>query len=482
MSVTKRPAPFDRRQHLRQARDIAARENVFPDPGVGRAGHGVAPDRVQQHHAVVLEQAADVAGNIRRNRLTPTCSNMPTETMRSKVSLDVAIVLQAKIERARRSPSLARPLRRHGELLLRQRDAGDLRARRRGEIERHAAEAAADVERGCALVDSSLAAIWRFLASLGLLERLPGMLEIGAGILPVGVEEEIVEPLVVIVVAGDVRLRPLAVVALMQAAERDAGLLERLDPGQALDLGEVARAQLEKVVEVALGDDEPAVHVEFAEIAAPDRAAVRRSAAPIVSCTPSCGPVRSPISARPRPQSPIPDRPSEPAWPSKVAKSRDHGVEKPSSLRADLPTDGIPLITVKLKKVETDFQEPFRAGHCGRGDLRWATSWFGPIRQGMSGAVFPFAAFAIDDEQNGLGFPSRAICFDARSRAGARLRGRAPGPDWPATAASIRRSRCPDGTRTRSARCAGLRYAGRGDTGDVRRSSAGISTPPISRR
>ena len=55
------------------------------------------------------------------------------------------------------------------------------------------------------------------------------------------------------------------VVALVQAAKREARLVQRLDPGQTLQFGEVARAQLQQVVKAALGDDEPAVHIEFAE-------------------------------------------------------------------------------------------------------------------------------------------------------------------------------------------------------------------------
>ena len=42
------------------------------------------------------------------------------------------------------------------------------------------------------------------LGELGVVERLLGMLEIGAAVLPVGIEEERVEPLVEIVVMRDV--------------------------------------------------------------------------------------------------------------------------------------------------------------------------------------------------------------------------------------------------------------------------------------
>ena len=131
---------------------------------------------------------------------------MPTETMRSKVSLDVAIVLQAEIDAVGEARiGCARSLR-DAELLLRQRHAGRARAGDAGEIERHAAEAAADVEHRLALVDQQLGGDMALLGELGLFERLARMLEIGAGILPVGVEEEIVNPPVEVVVMGDVAL------------------------------------------------------------------------------------------------------------------------------------------------------------------------------------------------------------------------------------------------------------------------------------
>ena len=62
------------------------------------------------------------------------------------------------------------------------------------------------------------------LCGLRVLERLAGIFEIGAGILAVGVEEEIVKPLVEVVMAGDVALGAQPIVSLVQAAKRDARL------------------------------------------------------------------------------------------------------------------------------------------------------------------------------------------------------------------------------------------------------------------
>ena len=77
------PEALDRASTSDSARDVAAGEDVFLDPGIGGARRLGAADRMQRHDAVVLEQAAD-RGEEFVVGARPTCSNMPTETMRSK--------------------------------------------------------------------------------------------------------------------------------------------------------------------------------------------------------------------------------------------------------------------------------------------------------------------------------------------------------------------------------------------------------------
>ena len=103
------------------------------------------------------------------------------------------------------------------------------------------------------------------LCGLRVVERLAGIFEIGAGILAVRIEEEVIEARIEVVVLRDIAPGAPPVVALVQAAKRQARLIQRLDPGQALQFGEVARAQLQDVVKAALGDDEAPVRVKFAE-------------------------------------------------------------------------------------------------------------------------------------------------------------------------------------------------------------------------
>ena len=93
-------------------------------------------------------------------------------------------------------------------LLLRQRDAGDARRGQLGEILRKTAPAAPDVEHALARLDQKLRRQMAFLGELGIVERLARCLEVAAAILPVGVEEEGIEPAVEIVMMRDVAARP----------------------------------------------------------------------------------------------------------------------------------------------------------------------------------------------------------------------------------------------------------------------------------
>ena len=90
-------------------------------------------------------------------------------------------------------------------------------------------------------------------------------LEIGARILLVGVEEEAVEPAVVIVVPLDVGLGALAVVAPLESAQRDARLLEQLDPSRSAEGHRVFGGERDEIVEVAFDELEAPVHVKLAE-------------------------------------------------------------------------------------------------------------------------------------------------------------------------------------------------------------------------
>ena len=80
---------------------------------------------------------------------------------------------------------------------------------------------------------------------MSVVERLIGVLEIGAGVLEVGIEKEFVQTCVEVVVARDIAFGAPAIVALVQGAKRNPDLIERLDPRQTFYLGKIPCAQLQ---------------------------------------------------------------------------------------------------------------------------------------------------------------------------------------------------------------------------------------------
>ncbi len=102
------------------------------------------------------------------------------------------------------------------------------------------------------------------LAQLRRLQALVGIGEVGAGVLAIGVEEQIVQFARQIVVMGDVAAGTAGRVELFEAAEQPADAAEgSLHPALAR-AGAVAADQVEKIVERAVLDRQRAVHVRFA--------------------------------------------------------------------------------------------------------------------------------------------------------------------------------------------------------------------------
>ena len=155
---------------------------------------------------------------------------------------------------------------RDGVLFLGEGDAGHVDAELLGEVQAHAAPARADVEHLLAGLQQQLGGDVALLVELGLLERLLAGLEVGAGILPVAVEEEIVELAVEVVVMGDVALRPARsdCTARAQRSQR-CRAYDHCTVGVASSADDVAAEQIEQVVDVAVLDGELAVHVGFAQ-------------------------------------------------------------------------------------------------------------------------------------------------------------------------------------------------------------------------
>ena len=111
---------------------------------------------------------------------------------------------------------------------------------------------------------SSLAARWRFLASWASSSDCSGVLEIAAAILPVGVEEQRIEPAVEIVMMRHVAARAPARIELAEAPGEVAE--EPLQPRPVRHVGILPEHDGEHVGDRALLDHESAVHVGFAEL------------------------------------------------------------------------------------------------------------------------------------------------------------------------------------------------------------------------
>src|SRR5437016_11861452 len=108
---------------------------------------------------------------------------------------DLAVVLQAELDRARQS-FLVGARARERELFLRERHAGDARVEELGKIKPEPAPSGADVEHARLRLDEKLRGDMALLGKLRVVERLLGMFEIGAAVLPVGIEEQRIEPAV----------------------------------------------------------------------------------------------------------------------------------------------------------------------------------------------------------------------------------------------------------------------------------------------
>ena len=188
---------------------------------------------------------------------------MPTDTMRSKRTVDVAIIQQAE-RRILGAAALERPILRALELFLRQGDAGDPRAGDFGEIERQPAPAAADIEHRGAGLDAQFGREMPLLGELRVIKRRVRGFEIGAAILLVAVEEKRIEPAVEIVMVRHVVARAGPQVQLLQAAKQVAHQ-PRQRPIRRRDRL-LTQQDRKHVSNRAVFDDEGAVHIGFAEL------------------------------------------------------------------------------------------------------------------------------------------------------------------------------------------------------------------------
>ncbi len=176
----------------------------------------------------------------------------------------VAVVLQLELDDLAETFALG-ALAGERELLVRQRDARHMHVGGLGEIEAHAAPARADVEHALAVLEGELGRKVPLLGELGGVEIVAAGLEIGAGILPVAIEEEIVDRRRDVVVVLDVAARAARRVELLDAARDVAQHIEPAHPARQPLCLRVLEHQLEELVDAAFFENEAAVHVAFAD-------------------------------------------------------------------------------------------------------------------------------------------------------------------------------------------------------------------------
>ncbi len=153
-------------------------------------------------------------------------------------------------------------------LLVGQRDAGHVGAGDLGKVQAQPAPAAADVEHAqvsfmAVAAEQQFGGEVPFLGELGVVERLLGAVEIAAAVLPVGVEEQRIEPAVEIVMMRHVVARAPARIELLQAAVKVTQ--QPLRPRPVRHVGILAEHYGEHVGDRAALDHEGPVHIGFAE-------------------------------------------------------------------------------------------------------------------------------------------------------------------------------------------------------------------------
>src|SRR5680860_841206 len=165
-----------------------------------------------------------------------------------ELAFEVAVVAQLEIDSLGKSHG-AGALPGDLELLFAQGDAGDVDMGRLGKVERQAPPTGPDIEDPHAVVEIELCRKMPLLRLLGGFERHTVMLEIGAGILAVAVEEEIVERAVDVVVMRHIALGAANGVEVLDARRDKAQAIEEAKPARPALPGDVGQQKLEKVVD-----------------------------------------------------------------------------------------------------------------------------------------------------------------------------------------------------------------------------------------
>ena len=214
------PRPLGMRHDLGQGRRIAARENVFAQPRICRAGPVHAADRMQQRHPVRRQQLAQFA---EKHRILVDADMLEHADRDDAVVVPalLAVVAQIKPHPVGQPGGGGAPIR-DLELFLGQGQPGDVGAALAGQVQRQPAPARADIEHPLSRPEQQLRRDVALLVLLRGVDVVVRRAEIGAGILPVAIEKQLVELVRQIVMMRHVAPRPRHRVVLVHAGARDA--------------------------------------------------------------------------------------------------------------------------------------------------------------------------------------------------------------------------------------------------------------------
>ena len=150
-------------------------------------------------------------------------------------------------------------------LLLRERDSGDLGAMLSGEVKPKPAPSAADIEDTVAGFQKKLGGDERLLVSLCGFQAVIRMPEISAGILTVGVQEQVVKRARQVIVMRYVTSRPLDRIELRQpATEPPETRQPAIVPYVGL-MSQIDHEQFNETVDVVILDGKCPIHIGFAQ-------------------------------------------------------------------------------------------------------------------------------------------------------------------------------------------------------------------------
>ncbi len=147
-----------------------------------------------------------------------------------------------------------------------QRHTGHIGAGFLRQIEAHTTPARADIENlHPGFAQQQLGRDVPLLVVLGAFEIVVGAVEIRTGILPVAVQEEIVEIVGEIVVMGDVLLRLADRIVLLEAPEHPAYARAKIRQPVVLERLDVATDQVDQIEQRPFFDCQGPVHIGFAD-------------------------------------------------------------------------------------------------------------------------------------------------------------------------------------------------------------------------